>query len=401
MSSTFFIRVFDVPVRVRLTRGFTDEDVKDIRRSWSRCLTEETFDPSELEGLDLDAAAVETEGGLKTPYGFDLLVMEPGAELRVLAAKSRYEAAEIIVSHVTLEAIHARVGQNIMLHAAGLSDSRGRAIALVAASGTGKTTACRRLGKSLNYLTDETVFLDGMTVRPYPKPLSVIEEEDAPKVQHSPDTMGLGPTPKSATLVALAVLNRVPEGTLDPSDDYVISPLTSPEMLHAIVPQSSGVPRLERPFEQLLTLYKEVGGAVKITYSDSERILPAVRELLNDFPQKSTTPRVEYLDVLTPEEAESTPPADAEDPSAVRYLQAPAKDAACIDDRLMVILDDVMVEVSDLGQTIWLALESWRTLDEIVDEVESFHGEHPEAAAIVEQALEQMDAQGLIVTHRP
>ena len=43
------------------------------------------------------------------------------------------------------------------LHAAGLADRDGRALALVAASGTGKTTAARTLGGTLGYLSDETV----------------------------------------------------------------------------------------------------------------------------------------------------------------------------------------------------------------------------------------------------
>ena len=54
------------------------------------------------------------------------------------------------------------------LHAAGLTDDRGRVLALVAASGTGKTTAARILGRHLGYLSDETISVGAeLEVLPY------------------------------------------------------------------------------------------------------------------------------------------------------------------------------------------------------------------------------------------
>src|ERR671912_297894 len=58
---------------------------------------------------------------------------------------------------VTTHALVARAGQLMMLHAAALADPRtGATAVLVAASGTGKTTASRTLGKRFIYLSDET-----------------------------------------------------------------------------------------------------------------------------------------------------------------------------------------------------------------------------------------------------
>ena len=68
-------------------------------------------------------------------------------------------------------------GSKVLLHAAAIGDpATKRAITLVGASGSGKTTASRYLGQRLAYLTDETTIIKRTTgaVVPYPKPLSVI-----------------------------------------------------------------------------------------------------------------------------------------------------------------------------------------------------------------------------------
>ena len=61
----------------------------------------------------------------------------------------------------------------------------------MAASGTGKTTAARTLGRHLGYLTDETVSVGpDLDVLPYQKPLSVVVDPDVPfrKRQHATRT---------------------------------------------------------------------------------------------------------------------------------------------------------------------------------------------------------------------
>ena len=70
----------------------------------------------------------------------------------------------------------------------------GGTVALVAASGTGKTTAGRVLGRRLGYVSDETIAVEhDLTVRAYPKPLSIVVNPATPRVKHerSPDDLGL------------------------------------------------------------------------------------------------------------------------------------------------------------------------------------------------------------------
>ncbi|MDX7183432.1 hypothetical protein SJ321_24440, partial [Enterobacter hormaechei] len=83
---------------------------------------------------------------------------------------------ENLVFLATSRAIESARGTHLMFHAACLAaPDTGAAIVLAAASGTGKTTATRRLGPHYAYLTDETAIVDpaDRSVTPYPKPLSL------------------------------------------------------------------------------------------------------------------------------------------------------------------------------------------------------------------------------------
>ena len=77
----------------------------------------------------------------------------------------------------------------MMLHACGLADREtGRVVALVAASGTGRTTASTSRAKTWGYVTDETVAIrDNVSVAPHPKPLSLKQAiVGPPKTQVEP-----------------------------------------------------------------------------------------------------------------------------------------------------------------------------------------------------------------------
>ena len=102
-------------------------------------------------------------------------------------------------------------GRVALLHAAALADETGRAVALVAPSGGGKSTATRVLGQRLGYVSDETlVLLADHRIAPHPKPPSLIVEpgERWRKQEPPPDELGLGPTPASPVLGRLLTLSR-------------------------------------------------------------------------------------------------------------------------------------------------------------------------------------------------
>jgi hypothetical protein len=178
---------------------------------------------------------------------------------------------------VTTAAIDARAGQLAMLHAAALADPvTGRTAVLVAASGTGKTTASVTLGKRFAYLTDETSAItpDGV-VLPYRKPLSIIDGGHLKK-QVAPSDLGLLTTDRECRLAALLVIERDPQYEGDP----VVEPLETVDAIAAIAPQSSYLPSMDKPLHRLAELIHLVGGAKRVRYAESSDLEPVLTRLL-------------------------------------------------------------------------------------------------------------------------
>lgn len=186
------------------------------------------------------------------------------------------------LSHVvTQAAIEARAGELMMLHAAGLADPRsGRTVALVAPSGTGKTTLCHGLGTEYGYVSDETVGFDaGLTVRPYRKPLSIVQPGAHLKTQVSPDDLGLGAVPHRATLASIVFLERDAEATtLDVSEVRTIAALP------LLAEHTSYLGRHRRPLGFLAEALESTGGLRVARYRDVEELRPLVDALLVGAP---------------------------------------------------------------------------------------------------------------------
>jgi hypothetical protein len=178
---------------------------------------------------------------------------------------------------VTTTAIAARAGQLVMLHAAALADPEtGRTAVLVAASGTGKTTASVTLGKTFAYLTDETAAItrDGVVI-PYRKPLSIIDGGHLKK-QIAPSTLGLRTTGRDGRLAALLVIERDPDHEGEP----VVTKLDTVDAIAAIAPQSSYLPSMDKPLHRLAELIHLVGGAQHVRYAESADLAQVLTELL-------------------------------------------------------------------------------------------------------------------------
>jgi hypothetical protein len=178
---------------------------------------------------------------------------------------------------VTIAAIEQQAGSLWMLHAACLaSPVTGRAVALVAPSGMGKTTAASVLGRHLAYLTDETTALakDGRVVR-YPKPLSVIDGGPV-KRQVSPAALGLMElvAPAEARLSALVLLQR--DGTTEP----VLEPVFLGEALVALAEQTSYLSRLDEPLHYMRDVLATTAGVFRARYAEIEGLLPQLQALL-------------------------------------------------------------------------------------------------------------------------
>ncbi|WP_299931014.1 hypothetical protein [uncultured Nocardioides sp.] len=178
---------------------------------------------------------------------------------------------------VTTRAIDARAGDLVMLHAAALADpSTGRTAVMVAASGTGKTTASVTLGKTFAYLTDETAAItpDGI-VLPYRKPLSIIDGGHLKK-QVAPSELGLLGLDRECRLAALVVIDRDPGHDGEP----LVEMLETVDAIAAIAPQSSYLPSMDKPLHRLAELIHLVGGARRVTYAESADLAPVLSELL-------------------------------------------------------------------------------------------------------------------------
>lgn len=247
--------------------------------------------PNTLQPTGLDVVAHVEAFGVVVPIRAGADLREPvlaawrDAMTEDVATVEPVEAggptAESALHHlspaVTTAAIAARAGELVMLHAAALADpSSGRTAVLVAASGTGKTTASVILGTTFAYVTDETASItpDGV-VLPYRKPLSIIDGGPLKK-QVAPSALGLLAPERECRLAALLVIERDPSHAGEP----IVEPLDTVDAIAAIAPQSSHLPSLDRPLHRLADLIHLVGGAHRVRYAESSDLEAVLARLL-------------------------------------------------------------------------------------------------------------------------
>ena len=194
----------------------------------------------------------------------------------MVADSDELRLMHVVSSHLTVTAIHARLGDFWMLHACALADPvSGATVVLVGASGSGKTTVAATLGRHLGYLSDETVAIrDDGTVLPYPKPLSVLLDGRGPKRQESPSELGLLAAPARPWLKAIALLDRT--GTGEPT----VEPVRIVEALPALAEQTSALQLLDRPLHVVAGHLDRTGGLRRITYREAEDLLPVLTGLI-------------------------------------------------------------------------------------------------------------------------
>lgn len=325
-----------------------------VRTQWSRCLT--------------NVSAATTVEPVRYAAEFDVDFAE-----------------YTVTSSVTLRLIQVCAGELMMLHAAGVADPRtGAVIALVAESGTGKTTAAQRLCASgFGYVTDETVAVrDDAQVLPFPKPLSVIIEGEDHKQQHGPDELGLLAAPEQPPLRLRRIVLLDRNG--EPGDPPRVEQLPLLEAILALIPQLSYLTKMPRP---LLTLTRHVqacGGIHRLSYTEIEECADPLRELIADDPEE-----VAEVEQFPPPGV----PARGEAGSVHRGTYA---DAVRIDDEVLLLIGDLPIRCSGLGATVWHATRRPRTVEQLVDICVEQHGNHPEADALVRAAVDELCAHGVL-----
>ncbi|NQX10902.1 hypothetical protein HQQ80_04615 [Microbacteriaceae bacterium VKM Ac-2855] len=374
------IRVLGVPFVVRFSSTIDEADVARIAASWSRCIVVDG-PPAEIvidAGVPLDAAAPT----------------DPESDRPRVSAGSIEQLEETLTSTLTVRAIGERRSDLLMLHACGLAAPDGRVVALVAASGTGKTTSARTLGRLYGYVSDETVGIraDGSVV-PYAKPLSVKRAEGGPKRQIAPDAAGLltlDDTP--LRLASIVLLDR--RDDIDRSTLEFVDPL---DALCELVPQTSYLTARKRPLVELLEAFQSRGGARRLVYSEAETLPPLIEEVLAsaDTPAPAPTPAALDLDVA---EDDARP-----DVAAVRRSRVHDAVGDPTGD-IVLFIDSTVVRLAGIGPIVWRSTARWVPIDDVVAAVIAVVGRPPEgmdATELVRATLNELADAGVVELSEP
>ena len=289
-------------------------------------------------------------------------LMGPFMKVGTLRVDSVEQGLQDLTSRITVAMIEQLVGSGVMLHSAVIGDPESkRALALVGVSGSGKTTASRFLGSKLAYLTDETAIIsDEGVVSPYPKPLSVIVDPNAPKEQQNPVEAGLNvvdPEDRGYKLTRIVLISR-DEQAKEPRLERV--PLH--EALVFLSEQSSGLAKHPEGVVSLAKLVERCGGVWRLVYSEVEDTLPLVQDLLNGG-ELPGADEVESLEKYT-----------VEDHLPGVYLngtividRAPGTSAVRVgeDGPFLLLQDTALNELSEFAAECWLQAEGDISYDDL------------------------------------
>ncbi|WP_156971468.1 hypothetical protein [Knoellia sinensis] len=311
---------------------------------------------------------------------------------------------------ITLASIKRRMGEAVLLHAAGFSDGDGdgdgentRAIAFVGPSGTGKSTAARTLGQHFGYLSDETVAIESDDrISPYPKPVSTIVDPGArwEKEEHSPTELGLREAGGTAYLHAVVVLDRdprheVPELTELPLVDAVL----------AVTKESSSLPLLERPMQRIAQVVSAGGGPYVLRYSEIGECVDLVRSLF-DREGGATSERAEWATTEGTTGAPPPSPGSSEfgaDPldAAMVVERAPWRDALHGEGGSIVLIGSDLLRLGPVGEVVWQQAADPVRVGEVRAAVVEALGDHPDATRIVDDGIRSMVESGVLRVTSP
>ena len=322
----------------------------------------------------------------RTPEG--RVVVEGGEQV-----SDDREVPYLVSRCLTVASIHRRSGSCVMLHAAGLADDDGGTVALVAASGTGKTTAGRLLGRSLGYVSDETVAVEhDLTVRHYPKPLSIVSDPADPTGKHeeSPDDLGLRRAAPALRLAAVAVLER-----REDLGGPVLEPIGLVEAMNLVLPQTSATPSLDRPLDRLARVLATGHGPYRLSYRNIEDCVGLVTDLTqvrrgHAIGDVTWT----WFDGLG-HVGEATPVPDDLGPSTVVGRTA-FGDAVLSDGVVLLLRDRVPITLPGLAASVWLAADRPVAVSDLVAVAEDELGPHPDSEGIVVATVRLMIAEKVL-----
>ena len=289
-------------------------------------------------------------------------LMGPFMKVGTLRVDSVEQGLQDLTSRITVAMIEQLVGTGVMLHSAVIGDPESkRALALVGVSGSGKTTASRFLGSKLAYLTDETAIIsDEGVVSPYPKPLSVIVDPNAPKEQQNPVEAGLNvvdPEDRGYKLTRIVLISR-DEQAKEPRLERV--PLH--EALVFLSEQSSGLAKHPEGVVSLAKLVERCGGVWRLVYSEVEDTLPLVQDLLNGG-ELPGADEVESLEKYTVED--HLPGVFLNGTIAVSRMPGTSGVRVGEDGPFLLLQDTALNELSEFAAECWLQAEGDISYDDL------------------------------------
>lgn len=364
---------------------------ESMAEAWSRCL-----------GVPSPSIAAETRGTSGLPFTaslyFDSKLTNAG--VRHLGSDTFEGLAEAVTSEVTVAAILERAGELTMLHACGVADPGGAVVALVAKSGTGKTTASSQLARTFGYITDETVAIraDG-TVLPYPKPLSVKQgTPGAAKLQVGPDELGLQVAPENPRIAAIALLDRVAGAEYQLP---VIEPVPLVEAVLALIPDTSSQAAVVQPLQSLCRLIDSVGGVFRVSYSEAADLKDSLAPLFLTVPVNPSEAQAwsPALGELGPEGEQAADPAGEkpQEPIPAGWLRRThAVDAVEIGADLLVLTEAELTQLSGIGPVIWKSALRPVSMQTLASRIEAEHGLPEGYEALLDAAVDGLVRQGML-----
>ncbi|KIS26206.1 hypothetical protein TV39_16265 [Arthrobacter sp. SPG23] len=378
---------------IRWGRSVTLEQKQSMRSAWSRC--------AGTEAPLVPPLAKEPTESLPFSASVSYMSLMHDGGTFALQAASFEELAEHLTSRLTVAAILENAGEFMMLHACGVADpATGAVVALVAKSGTGKTTAASVLAGTYGYVTDETVAIapDG-SVLPYPKPLSVKQGPGAPKHQVGPDELGLQPAPAKPFIQSIVLLDRT-ESDKATNQQPTLRQVPLADALLALIPDSSSQAEIDEPLQSLCRLIDRVGGVWQVTYSEAADLPQALEPLFKK--QRRSKPTWEARPAAGAAAAAGGAATAAT--AVTETTQIPEgwirrvepKDAVAIDGDLLVMLESEIVRLSGIGPAIWETTASAVTLDQLAEEVAQVHGRPDDYRAAVAAAAGQLIAKSVL-----
>ena len=158
------VRPAGAQLKVVFGPGADEQFVSKVEQIWA------TLDPVLYESVEAAVEATRSVAHMLVAHDgsrnlFDEVpqLMNGFETMQMVNVTREAEALQSMTSMLTVAMIQQLVGgSKVLLHAAAIGDpATKRAITLVGASGSGKTTASHYLGQRLAYLTDETTIIEG------------------------------------------------------------------------------------------------------------------------------------------------------------------------------------------------------------------------------------------------